>query len=244
MNIDRWPEVRLLVEAAAFLSPEERETYLDREVSDPAIRAEVEELLGYLSQSTNVFAEKSWKERAPALEMETSFKDSTVGNYRLIEELGRGGMGAVYLAERADGAYQHRVALKVLQEGIATPRMAERFREERQILARLSHPGIARLLDGGVTSDGRPYLVLEHVDGQTIDKYCDAAKLDTEARLRLFLKVAEAVQSAHQQFVLHLDLKPANILVTREGEPRLLDFGISRILKTEERTVWRRRIVS
>lgn len=234
MNIDRWPEVRLLVEAAAFLSPEERETYLDREVSDPAIRAEVEELLGYLSQSTNVFAVKSWKERAPALEMETSFKDSTVGNYRLIEELGRGGMGAVYLAERADGAYQHRVALKVLQEGIATPRMAERFREERQILARLSHPGIARLLDGGVTSDGRPYLVLEHVDGQTIDKYCDAAKLDTEARLRLFLKVAEAVQSAHQQFVLHLDLKPANILVTRDGEPRLLDFGISRILHTED----------
>ncbi len=118
----------------------------------------------------------------------------------------------------------------MLQDSVSTARLVERFEEERQILARLSHPGIARLLDGGLTPDGRPYLVLEYVDGRAIDVYCDEEKLDTTARLRLFLKVADAVQSAHQQLVLHLDLKPANILVTPEGEPRLLDFGIARIL--------------
>jgi non-specific serine/threonine protein kinase/serine/threonine-protein kinase len=118
----------------------------------------------------------------------------------------------------------------VLQGNASNPRLVERFEEERRILARLSHPGIARLLDGGLTPDGRPYLVLEYVDGRPIDAYCDEEKLDIAARLRLFLKVADAVQSAHQQLVLHLDLKPANILVTPEGEPRLLDFGIARIL--------------
>src|SRR5208282_5985793 len=112
------------------------------------------------------------------------------------EEIGSGGMGAVYLAERADGAYQQRVALKILQEGIFTPRLVERFEEERQIMARLSHPGIARLLDGGVTPEGRPFLVLEYVDGRSIDRYCEEEKLDTAATLRLFLKVADAVQSA------------------------------------------------
>ncbi|MES2394027.1 MAG: serine/threonine-protein kinase [Acidobacteriota bacterium] len=234
MSSDRWPEVRAVLEVAVLLPPEERIAFLDAETTDPDIRAEVEDLLGYLSQSIETFAVTNWNERMSAFGDEARLKGSSIGSYRLIEELGHGGMGAVYLAERADGAYEHRVAVKVLQEGIATPRLAERFREERQILARLSHPGIARLLDGGITPDGWPYLVLEFVDGRTIDRYCEEAKLDIDAKLKLFLKVAEAVQSAHQQFVLHLDLKPANILVTREGEPRLLDFGISRILQTEE----------
>lgn len=161
---------------------------------------------------------------------EANVAGSTLGNYRLMEELGRGGMGAVYLAERADGVYQQKVAVKILQDGIFTPALAERFGQERQLLARLQHPGIARLLDGGVTESGRPYLVMEYVAGKPIDKFCENHGLDVKARLQLFLRVAKAVQAAHQQLVLHLDLKPANILVTAEGDPRLLDFGIARLL--------------
>ncbi len=233
MAIDNWQKVRLLVEAAALLPPDQRESFLSDEITDPQLRAEVAELLSFMGESTNVFPLQAWAEGALAPPAEADLAGLSIGNYRLLKELGRGGMGAVYLAERADGSYEHRVALKVLQEGLATPRLIERFREERQILARLSHPSIARLLDGGITADGRPYLVLEYVDGQTIDQYCETANLTLQDKLKLFIKVAEAVQSAHQQLVLHLDIKPANILVTADGEPRLLDFGISKILNDE-----------
>ncbi len=213
---------------------EERAAFLQAQSADADVIAEAEKLLEYDRQASAIFSIENWQERAQRTSAEVNLAGMVIGNYRLLEELGRGGMGAVYLAERADGVYQQKVALKVLQENIFTPSLAERFRQERQILARLEHPGIARLLDGGVLEDGRPYLVLEYVDGKPIDQYCEEHGLDVEARLRLFVRVAEVVQSAHQQLVLHLDLKPANILVTDAGEPRLLDFGIARMLSEGE----------
>jgi tetratricopeptide (TPR) repeat protein len=156
-----------------------------------------------------------------------------VGRYRLIEEIGRGGMGAVWLAERADGQFEQRVALKLVKRGMDTDEILARFLRERQILARLTHPHIARLLDGGVSGDGRPYFVMEFVAGQPISTYCDVKRLSVDDRLRLFATTCRAVQYAHQSLVIHRDLKPSNVLVTDEGEVKLLDFGVARLLEDE-----------
>ncbi|MEZ5559744.1 MAG: protein kinase [Pseudomonadales bacterium] len=156
------------------------------------------------------------------------------GAYRVVRELGRGGMGAVYLAERADREFSKFVALKLIKRGMDSDALIERFRAERQILANLDHPNIARLLDGGTAPDGRPYLVMEYVEGSPIDEYCAQHALDLEARLALFRRVCAAVVHAHQHLVVHRDLKPSNILVTREGAPKLLDFGLARVLSTDD----------
>ena len=156
-----------------------------------------------------------------------------VGPYRLIRELGRGGMGTVLLAVRSDDAFQKRVAIKVLRRGMDTDAIVGRFRHERQILASLEHPNIAGLLDGGTTDDGLPYFVMEYVDGQLVTTYCDANGLDTTARLELFRKVCAAVQYAHQNLIIHRDLKPGNVLVTADGTPKLLDFGIAKLLNPD-----------
>jgi eukaryotic-like serine/threonine-protein kinase len=153
-----------------------------------------------------------------------------VGPYRLVAELGRGGMGAVYLAERADGEFEKRVALKLVKRGMDTDEILRRFRFERRILAGLEHPNIARLYDGGASEDGRPYLVMELVEGEKITDYCDHRRLDIDERLRLFRAVCAAVQHAHQNLVVHRDIKPSNILVTGDGTPKLLDFGIAKLL--------------
>ncbi|MCH9649703.1 MAG: serine/threonine-protein kinase [Deltaproteobacteria bacterium] len=153
--------------------------------------------------------------------------------YRIVRRLGAGGMGVVYLAERADGQFQHQVALKVIRAG-ASRQAADRFLRERQILAGLSHKHIARLLDGGVSAAGQSYLVMEYVDGEPIDKYCRTNGLGVEDRLRLLCDVCAAVQAAHLQLIVHRDLKPSNILVTRDGEVKLLDFGIAKLLPSEE----------
>jgi len=158
----------------------------------------------------------------------------TIDRYRLLEVLGRGGMGVVYLAERADEQFEKRVALKLLPRGVETPEKVRRFLAERQILARLEHPGIARLLDGGVTETGLPYLVMERVEGEPIDRHCERHRLALRARLELFLEVCAAVQYAHGNLVVHRDLKPANVLVTASGEVKLLDFGVAEILDREE----------
>jgi serine/threonine-protein kinase len=153
-----------------------------------------------------------------------------VGPYRLVGELGRGGMAVVYLAERADGEFSQEVALKVLKRGMGADDALLRFRQERQILASLEHPGIARLLDGGVTADGRPYLAMERIDGEPIDRYCERMALDVDARVDLLIGVARVVQYAHRRLVVHRDLKPGNVFVTAEGEIKLLDFGIAKLL--------------
>lgn len=156
-----------------------------------------------------------------------------IGPYRIIRELGRGGMGTVYLAVREDDRFRRQVALKVIKRGMDTEEILRRFHLERQVLSALTHPNIARLLDGGAVADGRPYFVLEYIEGQTIDAFCDANGLNVEQRLRLFQKVCSAVHYAHQNLIVHRDLKPHNILVTLEGEPKLLDFGIAKLINTQ-----------
>ena len=156
-----------------------------------------------------------------------------IGPYAVVREIGRGGMGAVYLAVRADDEYEKEVAIKVVKRGMDTDVVLRRFREERQILANLAHPSIAGLLDGGTTEEGQPYLVLEYIEGQPIDRHCQAGKLTVRERLLLFRGVLAAVHHAHQNLVIHCDLKPRNILVTPAGEPKLLDFGIAKMLSPE-----------
>jgi eukaryotic-like serine/threonine-protein kinase len=159
-----------------------------------------------------------------------ALEGSLVGPWRVLGLLGRGGMGVVYLAERADGAYEREVALKVVKRGMDTDAIVDRFLKERQILSGLVHPGIAQFLDAGVTPDGRPYFVMERVEGTTLLHYCSLRRLGLEERLRLFCEVCEAVQYAHANLVVHRDLKPSNILVTDEGKVKLLDFGIAKVL--------------
>ncbi|MCB1630150.1 MAG: serine/threonine protein kinase, partial [Xanthomonadales bacterium] len=153
-----------------------------------------------------------------------------VGRFRVLEEIGHGGMGTVYLAERSDGQFAQRVALKVMSAG-AGPMAVERFTLERQILADLDHPNIARLIDGGLLPDGRPYLVMEYVEGSPIDLHCRS--LGLRRRVALLLDVCSAVQAAHQRLVVHRDLKPSNILVTREGLVKLLDFGVAKLMDAD-----------
>lgn len=157
-----------------------------------------------------------------------------VGPYELSEMIGHGGMGVVYRAERADGQFEKQVAVKLMPQGIESPELQRRFFAERQILAQLEHPGIGRLLDGQVTGEGRPYLVMEYVEGRPVDVYCGEERLGLEDRLRLFLEVCDAVQYAHQNLVIHRDIKPTNILVTSEGQVKLLDFGIAKLIEPAE----------
>ncbi|MCU1238712.1 MAG: ppkA, partial [Candidatus Solibacter sp.] len=162
----------------------------------------------------------------------TPLEGQRVGAYRIDRQLGEGGMGAVFLASRADDQYQKNVAIKLVRTGLQTPYLEERFRNERQILAALEHPHIARLLDGGITSNGQPFLVMEYVEGVAVDEWCDARGASIAERLHLFRKLCAAVHYAHQHLVIHRDLKPSNILVTAQGEPKLLDFGIAKLIDT------------
>ena len=161
-------------------------------------------------------------------------RGETVGAYRLIEPLGRGGMGEVYLGERADGRFEQKVAVKLVKRGMDSVEILRRFARERRILARLEHPGIARLLDGGETPGGRPYFVMERVEGEAITDYCRARGVSLEDRLQLFASCCDAVDAAHRALVVHRDLKPSNILVTPDGRVKLLDFGIAKLLGQEE----------
>ena len=160
-------------------------------------------------------------------------KGQRIGPYRVLREVGHGGMGAVYLAARDDDQYQQQVAIKIIKRGMDSDFVLQRFRNERQILATLDHPNIARLLDGGTTEEGAPYLVMEYIEGKTLNAYCDSHKLTTVERLKLFRQVCAAVHYAHQRLIIHRDLKPSNILVTKEGVPKLLDFGIAKLLAPE-----------
>lgn len=230
---ERWARVKELFEAAVELDPNQRSALLDTECgADEALRAEIESLLRS-DEQTGVFIEQP----AFAIPLDLFPDDAEepvagrkFGAYQLIREIGRGGLGAVYLAARADDEYRKEVAIKVIRRGLDTDDIIRRFRNERQILAQLDHPNIARLIDGGTTEDGLPYFVMEHVNGEPITAYCDANALPATERLSLFRKVCAAVTYAHQNLVIHRDLKPSNILVTQEGEPKLLDFGIAKLL--------------
>jgi serine/threonine protein kinase len=155
------------------------------------------------------------------------FEGRTLGAYVIERRIGHGGMGTVYLAHRADQHQEQRVAIKMLRRGMDSELLVQRFRHERQILASLDHPNIARLFDGGSTDEGLPYFVMELVDGVPIDRYADEHRLSTPERLRLCLRIVDAVQHAHERQIVHRDLKPNNVLVTKDGHPKLLDFGIA-----------------
>jgi len=207
---------------------------------DEELRREVLRLLsahahagGFLSQPAFDLAPTITDQAASAAEPERA-APASAGPWRVVRELGRGGMGVVYLAERAGEQFRQRAALKLVRTGLDSEEVLARFHRERRILASLDHPHIARLLDGGRSEDGRPYLAMEYVEGQPLTAYCRERALGVEERLRLFLSICKAVQHAHSRLVVHRDLKPSNILVTGTGEPRLLDFGIAKLLAEEE----------
>ena len=233
---ERWDKTEAALDAVLQAIPEERERVLDRVCeNDPELRREIESLLAAHSQSEGFLSTSAESFAAPfvvaAAARESKDKQGDViGRYRLIEELGRGGMGAVWLAERADGQFKQHVALKLIKRGMDSEEILERFIRERQILARLEHPNIARLLDGGVSDDSRPYFAMELVSGKAITTYCDDLDLTLDKRLRLFVVVARAVGYAHRNLVVHRDIKPSNVLVDDKGTIKLLDFGIAKVL--------------
>ena len=223
-------EVQRLFEAALDLPGSNRAAFVESQTSDPAVRQEVLSLLLHDGLAEPLFAGAIQNEASSLVFSFDLQEGLTIGQYRIVSLLGRGGMGAVYLAERADGYFEQRVALKVIQSSNPATVLLDRFQQERRILARLSHPNIASLLDGGRTAAGFHYFVMEYVAGQTIDVFCDRLHLSVRGRLDLFLKVCDAVQYAHKNLIVHRDLKPANILVDQSGEPKLLDFGIAKLL--------------
>ena len=221
-----------LFDAALERPPAERAAFLDTACAgDAGLRREVERLLAADARATS-FLEQPAVSPSPRESPEPPLP-RRLGPYLLLREIGGGGMGVVYLARRDDEQYEREVAVKILRAGSRDTEAVHRFLAERQILARLEHPDIARLYDGGTTEDGRPFLVMELVDGLPLDEYCDLHALPIDARLALFQRVCAAVQYAHQNLLVHRDLKPANILVTAGGEPKLLDFGIAKQLAPE-----------
>jgi eukaryotic-like serine/threonine-protein kinase len=237
MKIDRWRQIEGLLDAALDeREPTQRALLLDRACAgDADLRAEVESLLAHHAPSENFIEAPAFAFTAELLtdDANDELENRHIGAYKIIREIGHGGMGAVYLAERADGAFEQQVALKIVRGSFADSELVRRFRRERQILASLNHPNISRLLDGGVSQNGEPFLAMEHVEGVRIDDYCDARRLSIDERLRLFLTVCQAVSYAHQHLIVHRDIKPSNILVTKDSVPKLLDFGIAKLLDAE-----------
>ena len=224
-----WERVRELFHEASELPAAQRAAFLAGE--DDRLRAEVESLLEAHDETGSFLGASIW-ELIDADEGRR-LAGTSIGVYRIVRPLGHGGMGTVFLAVRDDEQFSQRVAIKLIRGGISGDAIVRRFRQERQILAALEHPNIARLLDGGTTADGLPYLAMEYVDGTPIDVYCREQGLSLHERLRLFLTLCDAVQCAHRNLVIHRDLKPANVLVTSEGVPKLLDFGIAKLTSDE-----------
>ncbi len=225
-----WLRIRSVVESVMDLPASERTPYLDRACPDPELRRWVDSMLASFAQSEyNFLAVPAVALGGPGCTDEPSWTGRRIGPYQILEEIAEGGMGAVYRAVRVDQHYEKQVAIKVIRGGSDSASMLARFRAERQILANLDHPNIARLLDGG-SEDGAPYFVMELVDGIPIDRYCRENHLSTAKILILFRTVCAAVQHAHHNLIVHRDLKPANILVSPDGVPTLLDFGIAKIL--------------
>jgi serine/threonine-protein kinase len=227
----QWDEIVEIFSDAVDVPEAERDAWLTKACSGrEELRREVEAML-----RANAPGEALEIEEKLAAVADDGFREGDrLGSYRILRFLGRGGMGEVYLATRLDADFEQLVAVKVLGTGVSGSEAAARFRRERRILARLTHPAIVPLLDGGVAPDGRPYLVLQYVDGLSITKFSEAHQLDTEARLRLFATVCRVVQYAHGRLIIHRDLKPSNILVTSDGQPRLLDFGIAKALSPDD----------
>ncbi len=228
MTPERLQQIRAVFESVVELAPGECDGVLaEAREKDPALADEVNKLVAAYHRENTFLSQPITSLHIPA---EPDLAGSRIGAYEIVQEIGRGGMGTVYEAARIDGSFRKRVAVKVIRANLLTEAMHERFRREREILAGLDHPAIARILDGGTTDAGRPYFVMEHVSGVRIDDYCRERQLDIGGRIALFVRVCDAVQYAHAHLVVHCDLKPGNILVTAEGGVKLLDFGIAKIL--------------
>jgi len=245
MSPDDWKKAEVLFDAAIELASKDRKAYLDaHDGGDALVRLQVENLLASDTSAGDFIESPVWTDSSvfstsDKLNIsvnisERHFPDKyiggTIGQYRIISELGCGGMGSVYLAERSDGEFEQRVAIKLIKRGMGSDFIIQRFRHERQILASLEHPFIGRLLDGGTTADGEPYFVMEHITGETLFDHCDHYHLDITERLALFRKICSAIKYAHERLIIHRDIKPGNIIINRSGEPKLLDFGIAKIL--------------
>ena len=231
MTPEQWLRLESLFHDALERRADERAALLSQ-IEDLELRGEVERLLEADAEASRFAGNAAAGLGRVAATMIQP--PSQIGVYRIVRELGRGGMGTVYLGERADAQFNMRVAIKLIKRGMDTDAVLQRFRHERQILAGLEHPNIARLLDGGTTDTGLPYFVMEYVDGQPIDDYCRAHRLPIAPRLELFRQVCSAVSCAHQNLVVHRDIKPSNILVTADGVPKLLDFGIAKLLADDD----------
>lgn len=243
MTPERWQQVKTLFHQALELATPERAAFIEKSCAgDPELRNELESLLSTHEDAGDALETPAGNLGARLLndEAEAAMADAAsmvgehVGPYRLLREVGWGGMGTVHEAVRDDDAFRKRVAIKIVRREMASQLVVSRFRHERQILADLAHPNIAALYDGGVTRDGRPYFAMELVEGRPIDEYCASMRLPVRERVALFMRVCEAVQYAHQNLVVHRDLKPGNILVTASGQPKLLDFGIAKLLAPGE----------
>src|SRR5216684_2561059 len=233
MTPERWQRINEMFHTALMLDGQERSAFLvSQSAGDDALRAKVAALLASHDQAEGFIQGSVFGDAAQLLveDEAQAMIGQHIGLYKINREIGRGGMGTVYLATRDDDQYEKQVAIKVVKRGMDTDLVLARFRNERQILAGFDHPNIARLFDGGSTETGLPYFIMEYIEGQAIDEFCDSQRLSTAARLELFRTVCSAVQYAHQHLVIHRDIKPSNILVTAEGIPKLLDFGIAKIL--------------
>jgi len=227
---ERWQEISPYLDQVLSLPEEERAAWL-RTVREE--KPELAELLEKLLEEHRAAAQEQFLELRPSQPSNEAWSGQTIGSYTLISPISQGGMGSVWLAERSDGRFQRRVAIKFLRFTLAGWGAAERFKREGKILGQLEHPHIAELLDAGLTPKGEPYLVLEHVDGEPIDQYCDLHGLSVEARISLFLDVISAVAQAHANLVVHRDIKPSNVLVRKDGQAKLLDFGIAKLLAND-----------
>jgi serine/threonine protein kinase len=229
---EQWRALTPYLDEALELDEEQRTAWLSRlSVENPSLAAQLEPLLlQYSLLAKNGFMNTS---PTPVSIAESDLVGQVIGSYTLISLIGQGGMGSVWLAERSDGRFERRVAVKFLNLALVSGSNEERFKREGSILGRLAHPHIAELVDAGVSSSGFPYIVLEYVEGDHIHRYCDLQKLGIEERIRLFLEVASAVAHAHANLIVHRDLKPSNVLVSKSGQVKLLDFGIAKLIETE-----------
>jgi eukaryotic-like serine/threonine-protein kinase len=233
MSPDRWQRVKDVFGEVCERPPAERASFLAEACGgDEELRSEVGSLLESYRETGGALDMPAAAAFGPARARVDPLVGRELGSYRIIRQIGRGGMGSVYLAERADDQFRRRVAVKAVNPDLMDSETLRRFHNERQTLAVLDHPNIIKLLDGGTTEEGAPYLVMDYVEGQAIDEYCQSRKLSTTERLRLFRTVCAAVTYAHQNLVVHRDLKPSNILITPDGAPKLLDFGIAKLLES------------
>ena len=234
MQTENWKKVKELLNEVLPLDAERRQIFFEDSNLNREMRWEVEFLLAFEEESADLIDLSMVEYLKDFIDSDGLSKNTSIGQkigiYKIVRELGCGGMGAVYLAERSDGKFEQKAAIKMLKREFNVERIRKIFRCEKEILAALEHPNIARLLDAGKSADNIPYLVMEYVEGVPVDEFCRENSLDVDELLKLFNKICYSVAFAHRNLIIHRDLKPSNILITKNGEPKLLDFGISKLL--------------